>query len=96
MSALRDGHEVVMVLLTDARANIARDGSPGRAKAMEDARRAARALRALMQTTVMIDTSPRGEPNAKEIAQAMGAKYVPLPAAQAREVAKAVRTERVS
>lgn len=98
MSALRDGQDVVMVLLTDARANIARDGTPGggRAKAMDDARRAARALRALMQTTVMIDTSPRGEPNAKELAMVMGARYVPLPAAQAREVAKAVRAERAS
>lgn len=96
MASLRDGHDVVMVLLTDARANIARDGSAGRAKAMDDARRAARALRGLMQTTVMIDTSPRGETQAKEIAGLMGAKYVPLPAAQAREVANAVRAERAS
>ena len=92
LGALREGQDVVAVWLTDARANIARDGTPGRAKAMEDAKRAARAFRELGQVAVMIDTSPRGETAARELSQALGGKYIPLPSAQARDVARAVST----
>lgn len=95
IGALREGQDVVAVWLTDARANIARDGTPGRTRAMEDARRAAQAFRALGQTAVMIDTSPRGEAAARELAGALGGKYIPLPSAQARDVARAIRDARV-
>lgn len=94
LSALREGQDVVAVWLTDARANIARDGSPGRARAMDDAKRAARAFRELGQVAVMIDTSPRGEAAARDLSLALGGKYVPLPSAQAREVARAVSSAR--
>jgi len=93
--AMREGQDVVAVWLTDARANIARDGTPGRARAMDDARRAAQAFRSLGQTAVMIDTSPRGEAAARELAVALGGKYIPLPSAQARDVARAIKDARV-
>lgn len=92
--AQRDGQDVVTVLLTDGKANIARDGQPGRERAVADALRAARMLRLLGTHSVVVDTSMRGEPRARELAAALGGRYVPLPDAAARDVALAVRNER--
>jgi magnesium chelatase subunit D len=86
----REGGRAVLVFLTDARANIARDGSPGRGPAMQDALAAAQRLRAAGLASVLIDTSPRPQPAAMALAQAMAARYVPLPQGQATEVYAAV------
>ncbi|CAN5176076.1 hypothetical protein BH11PSE10_BH11PSE10_10990 [soil metagenome] len=86
----RDGSQALLVFLTDARANIARDGSPGRGPAMQDALAAARQLRAQGLRSVLIDTSPRPQPQAMALAQAMAARYVPLPQGQAAQVYAAV------
>lgn len=96
LQAMREGQDVVAVWLTDARANIARDGTPGRPRALEEARRSAIAFRELGQSAVMIDTSPRGEAAARELSSALGARYVPLPSAQARDVARCVRESRAT
>lgn len=93
MAAQRDGQDVVSVFLTDGRANIARDGQPGREQAVADAVKAARLLRLLGGHHVVVDTSMRGEPRARELAQAMGARYLPLPDAAARDVARVVHNE---
>jgi magnesium chelatase subunit D len=92
--ARRGGNMAMVVLLTDARANIARDGTPGRPKAAADALAAAAALRASGINSLFVDTSPRGEPFAREIATAMGARYLPLPNADARTVSGAVQAMR--
>jgi len=84
------GGRAQLVFLTDARANIARDGSPGRPQAMQDALAAAQRLRAAGLASVLIDTSPRPQPAAMALAQAMAARYVPLPQGQAAEVYAAV------
>lgn len=86
----REGGRALLVFLTDARANIARDGSPGRALAMQDALSAAQRLRASGLASVLIDTSPRPQPAAMALAQAMAARYVPLPQGQAKDVHAAV------
>lgn len=86
----RAGGRAVLVFLTDARANIARDGSPGRGPAMLDALAAAQRLRAAGLASVLIDTSPRPQPAAMALAQAMAARYVPLPQGQASDVYEAV------
>lgn len=86
----RDGGRAVLVFLTDARANIARDGTPGRAQAAQDALAVAARLRAEGLASLLIDTSPRPEPAAMALAQAMGARYVPLPHGQAAQVHAAV------
>ncbi|RTL45714.1 MAG: magnesium chelatase subunit D [Burkholderiales bacterium] len=86
----RDGGRAVLVFLTDARANIARDGSPGRTQAAQDALTVAARLRAEGLASLLIDTSPRPEPAAMALAQAMGARYVPLPHGQAAQVHGAV------
>lgn len=88
---LRRGETPVLVLLTDGRANIARDGTPGRARAADDALLAARALAPAGYASLLLDTSPQPQPSARELAQAMGAAYVPLPHAGAAGMAQAVR-----
>jgi magnesium chelatase subunit D len=87
----RSGDTPVMVLLTDGRANIARDGSPGRAKASEDALAAARAFAAGSMSCLLIDTSPQPQPSGQALAQAMRAHYVALPHADAQGLSRAVR-----
>ena len=90
VQARRTGNDTVVVFLTDARANIARDGSPGRPQAEADALAAASALRVLGGTTVLIDTSPRPSEMAQRMAEAMGARYVALPRTDAQGIHAAV------
>ncbi|MEM8821297.1 MAG: magnesium chelatase ATPase subunit D, partial [Pseudomonadota bacterium] len=75
------------------RANIARDGSPGRAAAQSDAEAAGRALAATGAACLVIDTSAaaarRGAPEARRLADAMAARYLALPGAGAEGIAAA-------
>lgn len=87
----RRGATPVVVLLTDGRANIARDGTPGRARAGEDALAAARLIRGEGFAALLLDTSPQPQDTAREIAAAMGARYLPLPYAGAAVLSQAVR-----
>ena len=80
----RLGETPIIVLLTDGRANIARDGSAGRERATLDALAAARTLRAASLTARLLDTSPQAQPGARRLAQEMGAAYLPLPHAGCR------------
>jgi magnesium chelatase subunit D len=92
---LRKGQSPLVVLMTDGRANVCRDGAGGRARAMGDAIDAARRLRAAKIRALAIDTSAHfrsGEATAtKEVADAMQARYVRLPLANAALVNEAVR-----
>jgi magnesium chelatase subunit D len=90
-SARRAGSVPTIVVLSDGRANLALDGSPGRPAAEADALVVARAIRARGIACAFVDTSPRGEPAARRVAEALGARYVALPAADARAIAGAVR-----
>lgn len=87
----RRGRTPIAVLLTDGRANVARDGTPGRPKAEEDALAAARRLRAQRLPAILIDTAPRPQPTAQRIAAEMGARYLALPYADAERLSRAVR-----
>ena len=86
----RKGQTPTVIVLTDGRANIARDGGQGRPRAEEDAISAARQLRAAEVRTVLVDTSPRPGPLAEQFAKEMGARYLPLPHADAATLSKAV------
>lgn len=87
----RRGETPTLVLLTDGRANIARDGSPGRPRATEDALAAACVARAAGLAALVLDTSPQPQPPARELATAMGATYLPLPYAGAADVSRVVK-----
>jgi len=89
-SVRRKGQTPTIILLTDGRANIARDGGQGRPRAEGDAMSAARQLRAAGITTVLVDTSPRPGALAENFAREMGARYLPLPHADATTLSKAV------
>ena len=90
-SVRRAGDTPVVVMLTDGRANVARDGTPGRERAMQDALAAASALRACGASALLLDTSPQAQAGAQALAQRMGATYLPLPHADARVMSSAVR-----
>lgn len=90
-SVRRKGLTPTLIFLTDGRANIARDGSPGRDLAQLDAYGAARALRALQVAALLIDTSPKPQLQAERLASEMAALYLPLPYADATRLSKAVR-----
>ena len=87
----RRGATPVLVMLTDGRANIARDGAPGRARATEDALVSARQVRVGGFSALLLDTSPQPQAPARDLAQAMGAVYLPLPYAGASVLSQAVR-----
>jgi magnesium chelatase subunit D len=76
----RRGGTPGLVFLTDGRANVARDGTQGRERANAEALAAAPRLRLLHALTLLIDTSPRPNPAAAQLAAAMGASYLPMPA----------------
>lgn len=87
----RRGQSPVIVLLTDGRANVARDGTGGRERAQAEATQAARQLSALQIPLLFIDTSPKPQQEAAQLAGAMRARYIPLPHAGAAAVSMAVR-----
>jgi magnesium chelatase subunit D len=87
----RGGGSPLVVLLTDARANVRRDGTGGRPQAEAEAREAARALAGDGVPALLVDTSPRPSPFARELAGAMQGGYLPLPSGEAARVGEAVR-----
>ena len=86
----RRGETPIVVLLTDGRGNVARDGSPGRARAAEDVDLAARQYRLAGLSTLLIDTAPQPQPAAQALARTMGAAYLPLPYAGSAALSRAV------
>ncbi len=87
----RRGGTPTLVLLTDGRANVGRDGRGGRARAEQEALAAARVVRMAGLRAVLIDTSTRPDPASRRLAEAMAARYVPLPYARPELVSAAVR-----
>ena len=87
----RKGQSPVSVLLTDGRANVARDGSGGRERAQADAMASATRLRLLEAAVLLIDTSPQPQREAAQLALALRARYLPLPYAGAAAMSHAVR-----
>lgn len=87
----RKNQTPAVVLLTDGRPNLCRDGRHGREAAEADAVAAAATLRHDGIASLLIDTSTRPDRGPARIAEAMGAEYVPLPFADAQSVSAEVR-----
>jgi magnesium chelatase subunit D len=87
----RRGGTAVVILLTDGRANVTREGIGGRAQAAEDALASARAFRVAELKALVVDMSPRPRPDAENLANTMGAVYLPLPHADAKALSGAVQ-----
>jgi magnesium chelatase subunit D len=73
------GEFPVCVFMTDARGNVALNGSNNRAEAREDAEQQARRLASLEARLLFIDTAPRPREPAQQLARLMHARYLALP-----------------
>lgn len=89
-SIAHHGRVPAIVLMTDGRANIARDGKADIRRAEDDALTAARELNIEGFRAMLVDTARRPKPRAKALADAMGAHYVPLPLADAAMISATV------
>lgn len=87
------GQAPTIVLMTDGRANVARDGVGGRSEAEAQALVAARQLALTGIPVVLVDSSPRPQDKAAQLAGAMQARYVALPHADAARLSQAVMAE---
>jgi magnesium chelatase subunit D len=85
------GQTPTLVVLSDGNANVARDGTGGRARAEADAFAAAKQLRTLGARVLLIDTAPRPQAQSQQLAGLLAARYLALPHADARRMAEAVR-----
>lgn len=86
----RSGGSPGFVFLTDGVANIARDGSRGREQAGAEALELARAIGMQGLRSIVIDTSPRANVRAQRLAEALQARYVVMPHADANRMKQAV------
>ena len=84
------GRTPFIVVLTDGRANIAADGTTVRERAERDAEQAARAIGQAGIGAAFVDTSARPRSEGARLALAMGARYLPLPRADAATMHRAV------
>jgi magnesium chelatase subunit D len=87
----RAGRTPLLVLLTDGRANLSRDGTRGRDAAEADALAVAKILHAEHLPLLVVDTGPRPQPFAAALAREAGGRCLPLPQARAEALAQAVR-----
>jgi magnesium chelatase subunit D len=88
LSERAKGRTPRLLILTDGRGNIARDGSASRSQAETDAFSVAMQIRAFGLTAIHIDTSPRPRPGAQQLAAKMGGLYAPLPSPRSGDMAR--------
>ena len=86
------GRTPFLILMTDGRANIARDGTPGRVQADADAKASAKLLGFSGIKSVVIDIAARPRDDARLLAAAMGADYAALPRVDAQAMRSLVTT----
>ncbi len=84
------GMTPTLALLTDGRANIALDGSPGRERAGEDAARLARLVAVGRTPALVLDTASRPQAALQVLAAQMRATYLALPRADAQRLSAAL------
>jgi magnesium chelatase subunit D len=87
----RTGSWPVVIVLTDGRANVTREGEGNKIKALEQAEQAARAFAFERINALVIDVSADPQKHARALAANMGARYLPMPRAGAADIARPVR-----
>jgi magnesium chelatase subunit D len=85
-----DGGNPVVILLTDGRANVARDGEGNKVKALAETQSAAKLFAAERFDTMLIDVSPEPQKPARALATLMQATYLPMPHARAADLARPI------
>ena len=81
---------LIVVILTDGRANLDAAGQPGRKQAGEDAEAAAKAIARAGIDALVVDISARPAHEGPALAAAMQARYLALPRADAKALHKAI------
>jgi len=89
---MRLGVTPLLVVLCDGRANVNLQGLGGRESAMTDALAWAQAWRSLACAAVWLDTSTQPDAKAQQLAQTMGARYLPMPQTQAQRMADVMQS----
>ncbi|MCL9999108.1 MAG: magnesium chelatase subunit D [Erythrobacter sp.] len=90
-AVIAKGRSAALVILTDGRANIAADGSPGRPQAAADAESAAKAIASRGIDALVVDISARPGPEGAALAKALGGRFLALPRADARMLQAAIQ-----
>ena len=90
----RQGVTPILVVLSDGRANVTLQGLGGRVQAQEQAQHWARAWHSTGHAGLWIDTAPQPEAQAQQLAQLLGARYLPMPQLQSQRLAQALHDAR--
>lgn len=90
--AERAGSTPLIAMLTDGKANVARDPGGDRSTAMAEAVAAAKRVADSGIASVVIDISPRPREEAAALATAMGGRYLPLPHAGSAAMVAAIES----
>ncbi len=90
----RQGISPILVVLSDGRANVTLQGLGGRVQAQAEAQHWARAWGATGHAGLWIDTAPQPETLAQQLAQLLGARYLPMPQLQSQRLAQALQDAR--
>ncbi|MGL4237313.1 magnesium chelatase subunit D [Tabrizicola sp.] len=90
LRARRQGMTPSIALLTDGRGNITLDGKADRPRAQDEAETLAQAIRAAGVPGVVLDVANRPQPALADLSRLMNSRYVPLPRADARQIAAAL------
>ena len=86
----RQGVTPILVVLSDGRANVTLQGLGGRVQAQADALQWVQQWRQTGHRSLWIDTSIQPDPQVQNLADAMGASYLPMPQVQAQRMANAM------
>ena len=86
----RQGVTPILVVLSDGRANVNLQGLGGRVQAQADALQWVKQWRQTGHRSLWIDTSIQPDPQVQNLADAMGASYMPMPQVQAQRMATAM------
>ena len=85
------GQTPLIIILTDGRANVSIDGIGGREDAFKDALFCANQARLEQLQILFIDTSLKPQETNQQIAQQLGAQYLPLPQGKSASVVQAAK-----
>ncbi len=89
-SLTHDGQAPIGVLMTDAKANIALNGTASRELAAKDAEHQSQLLRTTKARLLFVDTASRQSAQAQKLAASMGAHYLALPRSNAHNLSNII------
>ncbi|MEM9056678.1 MAG: magnesium chelatase subunit D [Pseudomonadota bacterium] len=92
VSLRRQGQQPLVILLTDGRGNVGRDGTRGHPEAAAHTQAAAAEFAGTGMQAMVVDVSRRPRETGRELARAMGGLYLPLPFADAASISQAVQS----